>query len=232
VYAVPPVGQGYLSLMAGWPSPLMCFNSTAAPGQLRQVARAGVCRNFRARREPAVWTEPPEPPNDAIRYIPLTRGHYAIVDAADFDWLSRRKWYVTSRGSKAYAIRVERGKTILMHREIMKPPKGAVVDHINSNGLDNRRKNMRNCTQRQNSHNRRPQRNSTSQFAGVYQRRTQGDKWYACVGSGRDKTCFGPFDSEVEAARARDVKARERYGEFAYLNFPAECDLEPATIHR
>jgi hypothetical protein len=233
VYAVPPVGQGYLALMAGWPSPLMCFNSTAAPGQLRQVARGGVCRNFRARREPAVWTEPPEPPNDAVRYIPLTRGQYAIVDAADFEWLSRYKWHAAPRDAAGgfYARRHEKGRNVWMHREIMNAPEGMVVDHIDGNGLNDRRCNLRLCTRTQNGRNRRKNRDSDNEYKGIWTDKKTG-RSYAQIRFEGEQLYLGSFDTAVEAARAYDRKARELFGEFAYLNFPAECDLEPATVKR
>jgi len=214
----------YRDMMACWPSSLECVNDPDSPGVLTEVDPTGSCRNFRARRRQPVRTAPPEPPNDAIRYIALTQGKYAIVDAADYEWLNQWKWCAMFRGSKVYAMRVERGKTILMHREIMKPPQGMVVDHIDGNGVNNRRVNMRNCTQRQNCHNRRPRENVTSQFAGVYKRKSQPDKWYARVRSGPIRAYLGPFDDEIEAAKARDQKARELHGEFAYLNFPEACE--------
>jgi len=209
-------------LAGGWGAFMTCINHPDAPGELRDVLPGDVCRNFRARRDPAVRTVPPEPPNDAIRYIGLTQGKYAIVDAADYEWLNQWKWCAMLRSSKVYAMRVERHKTILMHREIMKPPKGMLVDHIDGNGLNNRRSNMRNCTAQQNCQNRRPGTNFTSQFAGVYQRKSQPEKWYARVRCGEILAYLGPFDDEVEAAKARDQKARELHGEFAYLNFPEE----------
>jgi hypothetical protein len=126
----------------------LCLQRLRARGARR--ARAG------GRRERAVWTVPPEPPNDEIRYIPLTKGLYAIVDAADYEWLSKYKWTALIVGDKAYAIRSHKGKTILMHREIMQPPPGMVVDHINGVSLNNRRCNLRVCTPLQNRYNSRP----------------------------------------------------------------------------
>ncbi len=77
----------------------------------------------------------PEAPNEDICYIPLTRGLHAIVDAADCEWLSRYKWYATrpSPSGRVYAARGNRGAKIWMHRMIMRPPKGMVVDHSNGN---------------------------------------------------------------------------------------------------
>jgi hypothetical protein len=227
---VPSVGQGYLTLMTGWPAPMLCFNNEAAPGELREVAPAGVCRNFRARREPAVWTEPPEPPNDEIRYIPLTRGQYAIVDAADFEWLSRYKWHAAPRDAKGgfYARRHEKGRGIWMHREIMKAPEGLVVDHIDNNGLNDRRCNLRLCTRTQNGRNRRKNRDSANEYKGIWTDKRTG-RSYAQIRFKGKQLYLGVYDTAIEAARAYDRKAIELHGQFAYLNFPEEYDFATAS---
>jgi hypothetical protein len=82
--------------------------------------------------------------------IPLTKGFYAYVDAADYEWLNQWHWRALSSG---YAGRYEKGKRIFMHRQIMQPPPGKVVDHVNGNGFDNTRINMRNITKQQNNYN-------------------------------------------------------------------------------
>ena len=79
------------TLVSGFPVPGMCANHTETPGQWRP-APGRPCRNFRGRPRRVA---PPEPPNDKIRYIPLTRGLHAIVDADDYEWLSQYKWYAT-----------------------------------------------------------------------------------------------------------------------------------------
>jgi hypothetical protein len=161
--------------------------------------------------------EPPEPPNDEIRYIPLTRGLFAIVDAADYEWLNGFKWHATS-GAKPYACFACKDKVIYMHRLIMNAPKGLFVDHIDGNSLNYRRSNLRNCTKAQNAWNR-PALGGTSRFKGVH--RDKHGKWKAAIRVGGRQTFIGLFGDEVEAARAYDRMAREMFGEFAYLNFPA-----------
>jgi len=110
---------------------------------------------------------------------------------------------------------------LLMHRAIMQPPKGMVVDHIDGNGLDQRRANLRVGTQRRNSHNRRPSRWTSSRFKGVYFCKATR-KWVATIGYEGKAIYLGSFDDEAEAARAYDRKARELFGAYAYLNFPEE----------
>ncbi|MEN6424658.1 MAG: HNH endonuclease [Phycisphaerales bacterium] len=103
-----------------------------------------------------------------------------------------------------------------MHRMIMRPHKGRVVHHIDRNGLNNRRDNLQVCTPRQHLAGRGPC-GAVSQFVGVYR---HGDKWEARIRSHGKVYHLGYFDDEVEAAKARDRKAYELHGKFAYLNFP------------
>ena len=135
-YAARASGRWLRVLMSRWPGLLICANSADAPGTLQGVAPSGVCPNFRPKRLPAVRAAPPEPPDDGVRYIPLTQGYHAIVDAADYERLSRYKWCLSRSGNRLYAQRRCRGKTIRMHQFIMRPPKGKVVDHIDGNGLN------------------------------------------------------------------------------------------------
>jgi HNH endonuclease len=198
-----------------------CVNHVEAPGQLHPVEASGTCRNFRARRRTPLRLEPPDPPSDDVRYIALTQGKFALVDAADYKWLSRYKWFVSKgHGGKYYAMSHCGGRPqpIAMHRLIMKPPRGLVVDHIDGNGLNNRRCNLRVCTQAQNLRNRAG-RIATSRFKGVsYDRRRH--KWAACISQDSRTIHIGHFDDEIEAAFAYDLRAVALAGEFAYLNFP------------
>lgn len=197
----------------------VCADHPDSPGRPREVHPAEGCPNFRAAPKPAVRVKPPRPERATDRYIPLTRGLWAIVDAADFERLNKHRWYASpSGGGKMYARRNTKTGTILMHREIMKPPKGKHVDHKDRNGLNNRPDNLRICKPAQNEYNKGP-RGKRSRFKGVY---PDGDKWYAVIKHKGRTHYLGRFAEEVEAARARDRKARELQGEFAYLNFPEE----------
>ena len=206
-------------LLRAWPATLMCANCAEAPGRLRAVCPGGTCRNFAAHHEPSYRLPEPEPQSGDIRFIPLTQGQFAIVDAADYEWLSKYRWCTIRNGHRIYAFRKEDGKRFLMHREIMKTPKGKVVDHMNNNGIDNRRSNMRNCSPRQNSWSIRDCHGVTSQYRGVCRHE---DKWAAQVGYLRAHVYVGRFVEEIEAARAHDRMAIMLHGQFAYLNLPDE----------
>jgi hypothetical protein len=202
----------------GKPPLPVCVHHADAPGVPREVHPEGTCPNFRAKPKPPVRGQPPQPP-PGIQYIPLTRRLWATVAEADFDRLNQHHWYASpSGGGKMYARRNTKKGTILMHREVMHAPAGMVVDHKNGQTLDNRPCNLRVCTPAENQYNK-PPRGKRSQYKGVY---PDGDKWYAMIKHKGETHYLGMFDDEVEAAKARDHKAYELEGEFAYLNFPEE----------
>ncbi|MBN1363140.1 MAG: HNH endonuclease [Sedimentisphaerales bacterium] len=208
---------------------LICANTPEAPGQIVRIRPEDACPNFCTRRRPvfdgARKTVLPKPPNDEIRYIPLTQGQFAIVDAADYESLARYNWFALGNERTGfYAARWLPGhKTLLMHRAIMNPPPGMVVDHIDGNRSNNRRANLRVCTPEQNARNRRLRRDGSSRFKGVSFHRLSR-KWIASICYDGKQIYLGSFDDETEAARAYDRKARDLFGEFARLNFPEDYE--------
>jgi hypothetical protein len=212
----PTLWMKHLTLV--WPATLTCLNHPDAPGEMKQVLPGETCRNWRPRPEPAARLDVPAPPHEGVRYIALTKRKFALVDAADYEWLKNFRWHAKCARGRYYAATVIDGKSVSMHRLIMNPPPGKVTDHISGNSLDNTRANLRNCTPEQNRHNTRPS-GKRSRFIGVYRR---GDKWFFKICRQREYFYGGPFDTDVEAAKARDQKARELFGEYAWLNFPEE----------
>ncbi len=120
-----------------------------------------------------------------------------------------------------------------MHRAILNAPKGLLVDHIDGNGLNNRKSNLRLCTFAQNAHNSRPRRNSSSRYKGVCWHKVK-KKWTVSIYKGGKRTYLGYYDDEIEAALAYDRKATELFGEFAYLNFKTTdpFDFAQDKLHR
>ena len=158
----------------------------------------------------------------SFRLIRLGRGGYTKVDPEDYEWLNKYDWHIDIRERNRYAVRMKHDTNtfVHMHREIMKPPKGMVVDHINCDGLDNRRANLRLATHQQNKYNTRPfSRRCTSKYKGVWWAKDR-KQWCASVTFNGKTKWVGSFDNEVEAAKARDVAAKKYHGQFAWLNFP------------
>jgi hypothetical protein len=220
-YSVRPMGRLFRIFLARAPGLLACFNHPDSPGQMTGVACCSSCPNFRPRHKPAVRSSPLDPPCPGVYHIPLTQGRYAIADAEDYERISRHRWCLSRSGKRLYAQRRSRGRTIRMHQFIMKPPGGMLVDHINGNGLDNRRCNLRICSRLENSRNRRVNPNTVTGYKGLYRSRRTG-RYYAQIFFEGHCHRIGSFDTAVEAARAYDRRAIECFGPFACLNLPQE----------
>jgi hypothetical protein len=203
-----------------WPGQLLCVNHADSPGKIREVVPPGTCRNFRFRWEPTIRLPEPRHPNSKIRYIALTKGKFATVDAKDYDRLAKHKWTAYYTCGKWYAGRNDHGKFILMHREIMRARKGKVVDHIDGNGLNNCKSNLRICTYSQNNIYRRP-RGVSSRYKCVYYD-AKRNLWRSTPAY-KGWTIFnGRYEREEDAARASDYLNIQLHGQYAYLNFPNE----------
>jgi hypothetical protein len=158
------------------------------------------------------------------------KGLIAIVDDIDAD-LSELKWYPNVCQNTTYVYRHARycENPTPIHRVILarmlqrELSKGEDVDHINNNGLDNRRENLRLASPRQNGFNKRISRHNTSGYKGVSWEKAK-NKWQAYIKPNRKMISLGRFDSIVDAARAYNVAAREHFGEFAYQNVIPEDD--------
>jgi hypothetical protein len=174
--------------------------------------------------------------------IPVKRGSeifWATVDDEDYDLVRGRTWFVQTAKMTWYscmyattsAVRDGRETTVSMHRLIMNPPPGTVVDHIDHNGLNNRRSNLRLATHAENTHWKRGRGGTASRFKGLY--RSQSGKWCALIECNGIREHLGSYDTEEQAARVYDFRARQLFGEFAYLNFPGEtADTPPQPRKR
>ncbi|MBW8041200.1 MAG: endonuclease [Planctomycetes bacterium] len=160
-----------------------------------------------------------------FRRIHLTQGKYAIVDPEDYHRLSKHKWHLVRSPRSDYAARCitigkGRQKHIAMHRVIMNAWDGQFIDHINHNGLDNRKANLRLASMAQNSWNKRKQRGKhSSKYKGVSWF-ARAKKWQARIQANGTKIFLGNFTKEIDAAKAYDRAAIKYHRDFAYLNLP------------
>lgn len=158
------------------------------------------------------------PSHESYRLIPLTRGQFAVVDAADFEWLSQWQWCVRGNDKAGYyAVRHEGSSVVQMHRVILHAPRHRRGDHWNGDSLDNRRCNLRLTTQKINAQNARISRNNSSGCTGVCRAR---EKWHAFITvRGKRKNWY--FDSHAEAIAKRKWAEKRYYGEIIRESCPS-----------
>jgi len=156
--------------------------------------------------------------------IPLTQGKFAIIDDEDYDLVKGYKWCAIKQHNIFYAVtnicKPDGTQiTLRMHRLILDLKKGEICDHINHNGLDNRRCNLRSVTKQQNGMNRQKNKNGSCEFKCVsYYKRYK--KWKSQIQINGKRIHLGYFNTPIEGALAYDKMAKQAFGEYAYLNFP------------
>ena len=141
-----------------------------------------------------------------MKTIKLIHGYEAQVDDEDYVYLSQFNWNYHKDRYTGYAIN---DKLVRMHRLIMQPPKGMVVDHIDGNGLNNCRSNLRICTNQENLCNKRKYKNNKSGFKGVSWRK-QCSKWRAYIQINNKQKHLGYFKT-AELAYEEYCKASKLY---------------------
>jgi hypothetical protein len=152
-----------------------------------------------------------------MKEMKLTQGKVALVDDEDFEWLLRFKWCLKGDYRTSYAHTWIDGTMITMHRLILQASRGEEVDHINGNGLDNQRGNLRLCVRTLNAKNRRKFTECSSRFKGVNWHKWR-NRWATRIQKDHLQISLGYFLNEEDAARAYDNAATELFGEFALTN--------------
>lgn len=162
-----------------------------------------------------------------MKQIPLSQGLFALVDDEDFEYLNQFKWSARKSKNTYYALRNSCGRNnkkrfiIFMHRIVLGLNDLQIKgDHVDGNGLNNQRYNLRPSTNAENARNAKPNKNKSSKYKGVSLKKDHYDKkWSARITFDRKQINIGYFKDEIEAAKAYDKKAKKLFGEFAYLNF-------------
>ena len=149
--------------------------------------------------------------------IPLTQGQFAEIDDADAAAVCEHSWHAVRIGNHWYAATNVNGIRVYLHRFLLGPAP-IRIDHRNLNGLNNRRSNLRSCTQQQNLANRPKSKNNKSGYKGVCWDKSRG-RWKATIGIAGRLINIGRYDDIIVAAQAYDSAAKEHHGDFAHLNF-------------
>lgn len=165
-----------------------------------------------------------------MKYIKINNFQYPygienisiLVDDEDFEKLNKYNWFLQKNKNTWYARRniiINRAKKhLFMHREILNAPKNKDVDHINNNGLDNRKENLRLCSRSENLAKKRWfGKIKTSLFKGVCWDK-QRQSWIAQITLNYKHFNLGRFKSEKAAAKAYNISALKFFKNFAYLN--------------
>lgn len=146
-----------------------------------------------------------------------------IIDDEDAALVTPYRWSSFATNRSVYARRCVGSRTLYLHTFLTG---WAYVDHVDHDGLNNRRSNLRPTSRSLNSANGRSQVGSSSRFKGVcWLKRDQ--KWYAQIQTGRKNRAIGRFADEADAARAYDAVALELFGEHAFLNFGVSGNRNP-----
>ena len=144
---------------------------------------------------------------------------FAIVDDDEYEKLIRYKWHMDGDGYAARSVRWRGGcVSVKMHSEIFQPPKGMLTDHQDTHKLNNRKSNLRACTNSQNQFNRGKQANNISGYKGVSWHKAS-KKWHVQIRSDPKVINLGLFTCIVRAAKVYDEAAKKYHGEFAQTNF-------------
>lgn len=167
-------------------------------------------------------------------YIQLTKGAVAVVDETDAPLvIGEYRWQLNSKGPHRYAqtrmLINGRRRTVQMHRIIMSAPSGMSVDHIDGDGLNNCRSNLRLVSRGQNRANSIKRKEAACLFKGVYKKDM---KWGAQISSEKLPSSpwyIGTFDTAADAARAYDAVARILFSDHARLNFPRTGERSAIT---
>lgn len=156
--------------------------------------------------------------------IRLLRGEIATVDAEDFDLVSHVKWRASRQKKTTYAVTGNpKQGFVLMHRLVMNAQPGEEVDHINRNGLDNRRENLRLISHSKNLVNAAMFSHNTSGYKGVH----KGIKgWRASAKYHYKRVNSREYPDIQTAAFVRDAIIRQLFGNDVYLNFPNQLPSE------
>lgn len=151
----------------------------------------------------------------SVAYVSLTRGLESVIDSADVQLVTGRRWYAEQKRNRiTYARSASwvggKAKMVGLHNLIISGAQ--CVDHRNGDGLDNRRANLRAATFADNARNARLRKDNTSGFKGV---KRNGSRWNGQIRVGGKRLHLGSFATPEEAHAAYRLAAVQHFGDFA-----------------
>lgn len=163
--------------------------------------------------------------------IKTKKGEEIIIDSEDYDLLANKAWYLDSDGYASTTVwnpTTKRNAKVRMHRLLMNVTDSRIiVDHKNRNRVDNRKDNLRIATRAENNRNSKARNGCSSKYKGVSYH-PKKKKFFVRI---QDKH-VGYFTNEIAAANMYNIKAKELYGDFAYVNDCLYMDYEEVLKHK
>lgn len=148
-----------------------------------------------------------------VAYVSLSKGLEAVVDIADLPLVQGRRWRAEKKkAGHWYAYTQINDKPVAMHRVLLAPPDGAHVDHIDNDGLNNRRLNLRPCSRAENMANVKVNRRNKLGVKGVW---IVGKRYRAVITPNGRPINLGTFATVEEASAAYAAAAKAAWGDFA-----------------
>jgi hypothetical protein len=155
-----------------------------------------------------------------IAYVPLTKGYEAVIELADLSLVSGINWHAILNGNTVYAIGkinvCGEAKAIYLHRLLISPEDGVFVDHIDGDGLNNKRSNLRKASSSQNMWNRKPKKTSSSGLKGVHYM-VKAKKWVSKIGHNKKQYYLGIFNTADEAYAAYCEASKILHGGYSRI---------------
>lgn len=157
-----------------------------------------------------------------LKIVSPKYGEFIVLyDDEDHGKILKHTWGISKYGNNFYAKTMigekNKQKILYLHRFILNAKYGDIIDHKDNNTLNNKKSNIRFCSHQNNMMNRKPEKNSSSKFKGIYYNKNS-NLWHSQIYKNFKKIHLGYFENEIDAALAYNGAAKYLFGKYAYLN--------------